>query len=115
MGLDPDVLVAEVERFNGFAEAEYDEDFGRIRFDNLITGPYMIRVLAPSTHYTNGGLLTTVDAQVVNTEGEIISNLFAAGEVMGGIHGGNRLGGNAVAEAFVFGRIAGEMAAANAR
>lgn len=114
VGIDPDVLVEEVAKFNEFAENGYDEDFGRVLFDNDMTGPYMIRVLAPSTHYTNGGLLTTIDARVVGTDGEIIPNLFAAGEVMGGIHGGNRLGGNAVPEAFVFGRIAGEIAALNA-
>ena len=116
VGIDPDVLVAEVQRFNEFVANGYDEDFGRVIFDNdLAEGPWMIRVMAPSTHYTNGGLLTTTDARVVNTAGEIIPNLFAAGEVMGGIHGGNRLGGNAVAEAFVFGRIAGENAAINAQ
>ncbi|MCL2559390.1 MAG: FAD-dependent oxidoreductase [Turicibacter sp.] len=115
-GLDPDVVVAEVERFNEFAAAGYDEDFGRVVFDNdLADGPFIIRVLSPSTHYTNGGLITTTDARVLGVDGEVIPNLFAAGEVMGGIHGGNRLGGNAVAEAFVFGRIAGEMAAINAQ
>ena len=115
-GLCPDTVLEEVARFNDFAEAGYDEDFGRVVFDNdLSEGPWIIRVLSPSTHYTNGGLVTTPDAQVVGIDGEIMPNLFAAGEVMGGIHGGNRLGGNAVAEAFVFGRIAGEMAAANAR
>lgn len=115
-GLDPEVVLEEVERFNEFAEAGYDEDFGRVVFDNdLSEGPWIIRVLSPSTHYTNGGLVTTTDARVVGVDGEAIPNLFAAGEVMGGIHGGNRLGGNAVAEAFVFGRIAGEQAAENAR
>ena len=82
---------------------------------NTITGPYMVRVLAPSTHYTNGGLTTDLQARVLHTNGTVIPNLWAAGEIMGGIHGGNRLGGNAVAEAFVFGRIAGSGAAANAR
>jgi len=113
VGIEPEILVEEVARFNEFAENGYDEDFGRVLFDNDMTGPYMIRVLAPSTHYTNGGLLTTIEARVIGTDGEVIPNLFAAGEVMGGIHGGNRLGGNAVPEAFVFGRIAGEMAALN--
>ena len=114
-GMDPDVLIATVESFNEAYIAGTDE-FGRIIFDNdLAEGPWVARVMSPSTHYTNGGLVTTVEARVVNVDGETIPNLFAAGEVMGGIHGGNRLGGNAVAEAFVFGRIAGEQAAINAR
>jgi len=116
VGLDSDVLVEEVERFNEFVANGYDEDFGRVVFDNdLSEGPWIIRVMAPSTHYTNGGLVTTTDASVVGINGEVVPNLFAAGEAMGGIHGGNRLGGNAVAEAFVFGKIAGQMAADNIR
>jgi fumarate reductase flavoprotein subunit len=82
---------------------------------NEISGPVMFRVLSPSRHYTHGGLTTDTNARVLHTNGQPIPNLFAAGEIMGGIHGGNRLGGNAVAEAFVFGRIAGSGAAANAR
>ena len=104
-----------VARFNAMVPNAHDPDFGRPIFMNTITGPYMVRVLAPSTHYTNGGLTTDLYARVLRTDGSIIPNLWAAGEIMGGIHGGNRLGGNAVAEAFVFGRIAGSGAAANAR
>ncbi|MCL2559392.1 MAG: FAD-dependent oxidoreductase [Turicibacter sp.] len=120
VGIDPDVLEATFEEFVAFAEAGYDEEFGRTTFfrrdDELpiATGPWHIRVLRPSTHYTNGGLLVDTYTRVINTDGEAIPNLFAAGEIMSGVHGGNRLGGNAVAEAFVFGRIAGEMAAENA-
>ena len=58
-----------------------------------------------------GGVKINTNAEVVNTNGEVISGLFAAGEVTGGIHGSNRLGGNALADITVFGRIAGENAA----
>ena len=58
-----------------------------------------------------GGLKIDAQTHVLNTEGEIIPGLFAAGEVTGGVHGGNRLGGNAVADFVVFGRIAGQAAA----
>ena len=58
-----------------------------------------------------GGLTINTSAQVLSTDGEVIPGLFAAGEVCGGIHAGNRLGGNAVADCFVFGKIAGEAAA----
>jgi fumarate reductase flavoprotein subunit len=114
LGIDPEALEEEVAQFNEFAENLYDPVFGRTIFHNTITGSYRARVLAPSAHYTNGGLTTNTDSQVLDTAGNPIPNLFAAGEVMGGIHGGNRLGGNAIPEAFVFGRIAGTQAAANA-
>ena len=120
VGIDPDVLVETFERFVEFAREGRDEDFGRTTFFRrdgelpIETGPWHIRVLRPSTHYTNGGLRTDLTTRVLNTDGEPIPNLFAAGEVASGVHGGNRLGGNAIAEVFAFGRVAGEAAAANA-
>ncbi len=65
-----------------------------------------VRLMAPSTHHTMGGLKVDTQRHVLNTAGEIIPGLYAAGEVTGGIHGGNRLGGNAIVEIFVSGRTA---------
>ena len=65
-----------------------------------------IRLMAPSTHHTMGGLVVDTGRHVLNSEGRIIPGLYAAGEVTGGIHGGNRLGGNAIVEIFVSGRTA---------
>jgi fumarate reductase flavoprotein subunit len=65
-----------------------------------------VRLMAPSTHHTMGGLKVDVDRHVLDTNGNIIPGLYAAGEVTGGIHGGNRLGGNAIVEIFVSGRTA---------
>lgn len=65
-----------------------------------------IRLLAPSTHHTMGGLKTDIDRRVLDKSGKAIKGLYAAGEVTGGIHGGNRLGGNAIVEIFVSGRTA---------
>ena len=65
-----------------------------------------IRLMAPSTHHTMGGLKVDVDRHVLDTDGSVIPGLYAAGEVTGGIHGGNRLGGNAIVEIFVSGRTA---------
>ena len=65
-----------------------------------------VRLMAPSTHHTMGGLKVDTKRHVLNTSGEIIPGLYAAGEVTGGIHGGNRLGGNAIVEIFVSGRTA---------
>ncbi|MPM16781.1 Urocanate reductase [bioreactor metagenome] len=71
-----------------------------------------VRFMAPSTHHTMGGLVVDLDRHVLNTSGKVIPGLYAAGEVTGGIHAGNRLGANAVAEILVSGRIAGVSAAA---
>lgn len=65
-----------------------------------------IRVMAPSTHHTMGGLAVDINRHVLDNSGNIIKGLYAAGEVTGGIHGGNRLGGNAIVEIFVSGRTA---------
>ena len=62
--------------------------------------------MAPSTHHTMGGLVVDTSRHVLNADGEAIPGLYAAGEVTGGIHGGNRLGGNAIVEIFVSDRTA---------
>ena len=72
-----------------------------------------IRLMAPSTHHTMGGLVVDTERHVLSTEGEIIPGLYAAGEVTGGIHGGNRLGGNAIVEIFVSGRTAAQAVTAD--
>ena len=62
--------------------------------------------MAPSTHHTMGGIVVDTERHVLDGDGNIIEGLYAAGEVTGGIHGGNRLGGNAIVEIFVSGRTA---------
>ena len=115
LGMDPAVLTDTVTNFNGYVDAATDPDFGRTIFgDNLKVevGPFYASPRSPSVHHTMGGLQIDVKGHVMNTDGEIITGLFAAGETTGGIHGGNRLGGNAVPDALTYGRIAGEAAAA---
>ena len=73
-----------------------------------------VRFMAPSTHHTMGGLLVDTQRHVLDTDNNVIAGLYAAGEVTGGIHGGNRLGGNAIVEIFVSGRTAAQSAAADA-
>ena len=68
--------------------------------------------MAPSTHHTMGGLTVDTDRHVLDEKGNVIEGLYAAGEVTGGIHGGNRLGGNAIVEIFVSGRTAANTIAA---
>ena len=72
-----------------------------------------IRLLAPSTHHTMGGVKVDTERHVLDTNGAVISGLYAAGEVTGGIHGGNRLGGNAIVEIYVSGRTAAQAVTAD--
>ena len=67
-------------------------------------------IITPSVHYTMGGIKINSKAEVINTNGKTIKGLYGAGEVTGGVHGGNRLGGNSLAECGVFGRIAADSA-----
>lgn len=92
-------------------DAKQDPQFGRKLFDKKIEkGPFYATPRAPSIHHTMGGLLINSKAQVIDTKGNVIPGLYAAGEVTGGIHGSNRLGGNAVADILTFGRIAAKSA-----
>ena len=98
--------------WNGYVAEKNDPDFGRTSFANpLDTAPFYAVKVTAGIHHTMGGLKIDPSCHVLNENGEIIPGLFAAGEVTGGVHGGNRLGGNAVADIVVFGRIAGEAAA----
>ena len=72
-----------------------------------------IRLMAPSTHHTMGGLVVDINRHVLDADGKAIEGLYAAGEVTGGIHGGNRLGGNAITEIIVSGRTAAKAVTAD--
>ncbi|SET53047.1 fumarate reductase flavoprotein subunit [Natronincola peptidivorans] len=106
-------LVKAVEEFNKAAETGGPDAFGRTLFERKIEqGPFYAGARMPTVHHTMGGVEINTYAQVLDGNGAVISGLYAAGEVTGGIHGSNRLGGNALADIAVFGRIAGESAAA---
>lgn len=113
IGADPDTLEATVASFNESVDTGEDE-FGRELWVNKIeTGPYYAVPFIPYVHSTLGGVQINTSAQVLDTEGNVIPGLFAAGEVTGDIHGRERMGGNTIAEAVTYGRIAGASAAAN--
>ena len=108
-----DTFAATMETWNGYVAEKSDPDFGRTSFAQpLDTAPYYAVKVTAGIHHTMGGLKIDTETHVIDTDGEIIPGLFAAGEVTGGVHGANRLGGNAVADFVVFGRIAGQQAAA---
>ncbi len=112
LGIPADAFAATMEKWNGYVAAKEDPDFGRTSFASpLDTAPFYAVKVTAGIHHTMGGLKIDPETHVLNTDGQAIPGLFAAGEVTGGVHGGNRLGGNAVADFVVFGRIAGEQAA----
>lgn len=113
LNMDAAVLAETVSNWNKAVETQNDEEFGRdtgMEHD-ISKAPYYAIKIAPGVHHTMGGLEINVDAEVISTEGKAISGLYAAGEVAGGVHGGNRIGGTAVTDIVVFGRIAGTSAA----
>ena len=115
IGAPADAFAATMEKWNACVAAKEDADFGRVSFANpLDQAPYYAIKVQPGIHHTMGGIRINSEAQVINTDGNVIAGLFAAGEVTGGVHGNNRLGGNAVADFTIFGRIAGASAAAYA-
>lgn len=108
-----------IEKYNSYVEAQKDDDFGKevlagaIDLEAIENDPSVGIVISPrkaSIHHTMGGVEINTSAEVLDTDGNVISGLWAAGEVTGGIHAGNRLGGNAVADIFTFGHIAGASA-----
>lgn len=111
IGVDKAAFVKSVEEFNKSVDGSAKDAFGRTLFDQkLDTAPFYAGARVPTIHHTMGGVTITESAQVVDVNGSIIKGLYAAGEVTGGIHGANRLGGNALADITVFGRIAGDSA-----
>lgn len=112
IGIDPKVLRDTHDAFNSYVEAGIDEEFGRKLFaDKIDKAPFYASPRKPTVHHTMGGIEIDLDTRVLDKNGNVIKGLYAAGEVTGGIHGKNRLGGNALVDVHVFGREAGKMAA----
>ncbi len=112
MDVDPEVLKATVDQYNNAVETGVDELTGRtLLVATIDEGPFFAAKRVPSAHHTMGGVEIDSDTHVMDTDGNWIEGLYAAGEVCGDIHGGNRVGGNAVDDTVVFGRIAGANAA----
>jgi len=111
MGVDEAAFAETMKTWNGYVEAKNDPDFGRTSFAKALdNAPYYAIKVTAGVHHTMGGLKINTNTEVLKADGSVIPGLFAAGEVTGGVHGANRLGGNAVADFTVFGRIAGAAA-----
>ena len=116
IGVPADTLKATVEAYNAGMVSGSDE-FGKATSEDstILQAPFYASLRTPTVHYTMGGIQIDTDAHVLDADGNVISGLYAAGEVASGIHGNNRLGGNAYPDIITFGRIAGQNAAAEAK
>ncbi|WP_108651345.1 NADH-dependent flavin oxidoreductase [Dongshaea marina] len=112
IGVPEAELTETIKQYNSYVELGHDPEFHKSAFGLKVEqAPFYATPRQPSVHHTMGGLKIDTRARVINKEGEIIPGLYAAGEIAGGIHAGNRLGGNALIDIFTYGRIAGESAA----
>lgn len=114
-GLPAKELKEAVDIYNKAVDTKKDP-FGRaetVLVNKIIKAPFYAGRVTMKRHHTMGGVIINKDAQVIDRHGNVIPGLYAAGEVTGGIHGTNRVGGNAMADIFTYGRIAGVNAAKN--
>lgn len=117
LDINPETLSNTVERYNRFVEQQHDEDFGRTTgMRHPLNQPSFYAIpIAPGIHHTMGGVTINTNTEVLDTNAQVIKGAYAAGEVAGGVHGGNRIGGNAIADIIIFGIQAGDQAAAYAK
>lgn len=109
LGVSEEEARAALKAYNSAASEQKDE-FGKKYFNNApmdVEGNFYVGTVVPVVHYCIGGVQVDTDGRVLHAEREPIPGLWAAGEVVGGIHGTNRLGGNALTECVVFGRAVG--------
>lgn len=115
LGIPAAEFAATIKNYNEIQKSGNDKEFGRKASEMpraLEEGPYFAVEVGPAIHHTMGGIKINPDAEVLDSKGNVIPGLYAAGEVTGGVHGGNRLGGNAVADICVYGKIAADSALA---
>lgn len=114
LGIDPEVFTATMVEYAHIVSSGNDP-LGRRQSEMprpLTMGPFYAVEIGPAIHHTMGGIVINTKAEVLDAEGKAVPGLYAAGEVTGGIHGGNRLGGNAVADICIYGKIAADSAVA---
>lgn len=112
IGVDTKGLIDTMAKYNGYVKAGEDKDFGKTALPReLVKAPFYAIEVSPAVHHTMGGVRINTNAEVLTADGKVISGLFAAGEITGGVHGANRIGGNAVTDITVYGKTAGENAA----
>jgi fumarate reductase flavoprotein subunit len=109
--IDKTTFETSIKTYNDAVTAKSDAEFKRADMPRQLNqGKVYAIEVTPAVHHTMGGLVINTNAEVISEKGQPIKGLYAAGEVTGGVHGGNRLGGNALADIVTFGRIAGRNA-----
>jgi fumarate reductase flavoprotein subunit len=113
VGIEPSALAKTIDEYNRFQADKRDEAFGRADMPRALSTPkfYAIAV-QPGIHFTMGGIRVDARTRILRADRTPVPALYAAGEVASGVHGANRLGGNAMTALFTFGPIAGREAAA---
>lgn len=109
--MNTEILQESIQRYNDFVQKGSDDDFKKPIVEGaspIEKAPFYAMRLWPKVHFTMGGLSVNERAQVLDFDGNTIEGLYAAGEVVGGVHGASRLGSCAVTECIVFGRISGK-------
>ncbi|MBE7216069.1 flavocytochrome c [Shewanella benthica] len=110
--IDGKALTETVARYNSLVTSGKDTDFGRPNLPRALNeGNYYAVEVTPGVHHTMGGVKIDTKAEILDAKKQVIPGLYGAGEVTGGLHGANRLGGNAISDIITFGRLAGEEAA----
>lgn len=115
MGISVDKLKKTFDSYMEITKDPKKDPFGKKFFSNtdwsLNSGPFHVALMTPVLHYTMGGLEIDPQSRVLDTDHKPIPGLFASGEIAGGVHGANRLGGSSLLGCVVFGRVAGDSAA----
>ncbi|WP_394129417.1 flavocytochrome c [Shewanella maritima] len=112
-GIDGKALTASIAQYNALVAAGKDTDFERANLPRALNeGNFYAIEVTPGVHHTMGGVSIDPQAEVLTEDKKVIPGLYGAGEVTGGVHGANRLGGNAISDIITFGKLAGENAAA---
>ncbi len=107
IGMKPELLEETIRKYNSYVDKGKDLEFGKSAFNlKCEVAPFYATPRKPAIHHTMGGLKIDTKAHVIDKDDKVIKGLYAAGEVAGGIHAGNRLGGNSLADIFTFGRVA---------
>ncbi|PWC16251.1 flavocytochrome c [Brenneria roseae subsp. roseae] len=111
INVDSKQLAQTIKTYSGYFNDKKDAEFGRDSMKiALDSGKYYAIEVTPGIHHTMGGIAINTKAQVLDVNGNVIPNLFAAGEAAGGVHGANRLGGNSLADIVTYGRIGADEA-----
>ncbi|EEY17630.1 fumarate reductase [Verticillium alfalfae VaMs.102] len=113
IGCKPEHLQKTFQTYNAIADGKQKDPWGKKFFHNLpvdINDDFHVAVMEPVLHFTMGGIEINDKAQVLNQEQKPFDGLFACGELAGGVHGANRLGGSSLLGCVVYGRVAGDTA-----